>query len=735
MEGNGTIEAQDRTGVDSRFQVIGAVNCSSGGKSYTLGTWQTATPPIFRCNTGLGPLDNFGRTMVANLPTSIKIGVVPVAIGGCDIALFHKQNYGAYVATAPSWMIGNINAYGGNPYGRLVEVAKLAQKEGVIKGVLLHQGETNNMQQDWPNKVKAIYDNLINDLGLDPTKVPLLVGELVTTAQGGSCGGHNSVIAKVPSIIPNSHVISAANLAQNGDGLHFTPAAYRTLGQRYAEKMLTLLPPASNITVNFTSPANNTTAIEGIPINLTVSATATTGSISNVKFYDGTTLLNTDNSSPYTYSWTNASLGTHTIKAVATDNSGKTAETTISIKVNIPQAPYQGKTHIIPGTIQLEEFDVGGNGSAYMDDTPGSETGVTFRSDEDVDIENCTDAGAGYNIGWTSAGEWLEYTTEVTKAGKYDLQLRVACNGADRTVSVSMDGEAIATDIAVPNTAGWQTWQTVTVPNIELMPGKKVMRLTIGATDFVNLNYVTFVLKEEYVKEPFNGTAHLIPGRIEAEEYDKGGEGLGYHEANANGNQGSATLRNDEVDIEATQDVDGDYNIGYTLTGEWLEYTVNVTTTAEYDLDIRVAKDGTGGLFHIEIDGVDITGPISVPNTGGWQVWQTITLNDISLTAGEHVMRIEFDTDYTNLNYVEFKGLVTDYSSLEKNGYKIYPNPFSNEGLIIESTGLFKYDVFNMNGASIESGQGTDLKMIGESLEKGVYLLKINEKTVKIIKE
>jgi len=156
MEGNGVIEAQDQTGVDSRFQVMGAVNCT-GAKSYTIGKWTTATPPIVRCNTGLGPLDYFGRTMVANLPTNIKVGVVPVAIGGCDIALFDKVNYGAYVATAPSWMLGPINEYGGNPYARLVQVARLAQKDGVIKGILFHQGETNNGQQDWPNKVKAIY--------------------------------------------------------------------------------------------------------------------------------------------------------------------------------------------------------------------------------------------------------------------------------------------------------------------------------------------------------------------------------------------------------------------------------------------------------------------------------------------------------------------------------------------------------------------------------------------------
>nr|WP_081428662.1 sugar-binding protein [Cytophaga hutchinsonii] len=255
MEGNGVIEAQDQTAVNSRFQVMGAVNCT-GTKSYTTGKWTTATAPIVRCNTGLGPLDYFGRTMVSNLPANIKVGVVPVAIGGCDIALFDKVNYGSYVATAPSWMIGTINQYGGNPYARLVEVAKLAQKDGVIKGILFHQGETNNGQQDWPAKVKAIYDNLIKDLGLDPAKTPFLAGELVTTAQGGACGGHNSIIAKLPNVIPNAHVVSAAGLPHKGDNLHFTPASYRTFGERYAQLMLTL-PAYSNAQTAATNPIIN----------------------------------------------------------------------------------------------------------------------------------------------------------------------------------------------------------------------------------------------------------------------------------------------------------------------------------------------------------------------------------------------------------------------------------------------------------------------------------------------
>lgn len=246
--------------------------------------------------------------------------------------------------------------------------------------------------------------------------------------------------------------------------------------------------------VTFTSPTDNASFTQGTAITLTATATDADGSIASVKFYDGTTLLTTDNATPYTYSWTGATVGSHTVKAVATDNSGNTTEAVIMIKVNVPQGPYSGTAFPIPGTIQLEEFDKGGNGIAYMDNTPGSAVTpvVYYRTDEDVDIETCTDAGGGYNLGYTTAGEWLEYTVNVQSAGNYDLDIRAAASGDGRTVSFAMDGTTFANNVAIPNTAGWQTWTTVSVKNIPLTAGQKVMRLTIGATDYVNLNFVKF---------------------------------------------------------------------------------------------------------------------------------------------------------------------------------------------------------------------------------------------------
>jgi len=238
MEGNAKIQPQDTT-VDSRFQVLSVLDCKDLGR--IKGQWYPAVPPLCRCNTGLTPSDYFGRTLVENTPKKIKIGVINVAVGGCRIELFDKDNYQNYVTTAPGWMKGIISQYDGNPYGKLVEMAKIAQQSGVIKGILMHQGESNTNDSIWPAKVKVVYENLLRDLDLDAKKVPLLAGEVVNADQAGICASMNNIIDKLPETIPTAHVVSSAGCTDGPDNLHFNAEGYRELGRRYAATMLPLL--------------------------------------------------------------------------------------------------------------------------------------------------------------------------------------------------------------------------------------------------------------------------------------------------------------------------------------------------------------------------------------------------------------------------------------------------------------------------------------------------------------
>lgn len=239
MEGAAKFETQDTTAVDQRFRLLEAVNCDNLNR--TKGNWYTAVPPLTRCKTGLGPVDYFGRTLVASLPKNIKIGVINVAVGGCKIELFDKENYQSYTATAPDWMKGMLAEYEGNPYARMVEMAKIAQQSGIIKGILLHQGESNTGDKAWPEKVKSVYENLLKDLKLEAKNTPLLAGEVVNADQGGVCASMNAIIATLPQTIPNAHVISSAGCPDGPDNLHFSAEGYRMLGKRYGEKMLSLL--------------------------------------------------------------------------------------------------------------------------------------------------------------------------------------------------------------------------------------------------------------------------------------------------------------------------------------------------------------------------------------------------------------------------------------------------------------------------------------------------------------
>ena len=274
MEGNASWESMDNT-VDDRFKML--ATCNFDNPKRTMGNWYTAKCPIVSPMGKLGPSDYFGRTMVAALPKGVKVGVVAVAMGGSPIEAFYKdtgknliaQKSGEWWAQLANWY------YAGDPYKRLVEMAKKAQEVGVIKGILLHQGCSNNGDSNWPNMVKKIYDDILKDLNLNGDTIPLFVGETERQNMGGSCYAHNTVVAKVPNVIKNSYVISSEQLPGNGqDSWHFSAAGYRIFGKRYAFKALqvmgkeTQMDPEYQMNASlkkFFTPKSVSTTIQGKP--------------------------------------------------------------------------------------------------------------------------------------------------------------------------------------------------------------------------------------------------------------------------------------------------------------------------------------------------------------------------------------------------------------------------------------------------------------------------------------
>jgi len=234
MEGAAKPEAQDMKSPGPRFLLMPAVDFPEQGRK--KGEWCEAVPPLCRPGTGLTPADWFGRTMIESLPENIKIGVIHVAIGGIDIKGFLPDSIKEYAEKkAPGWMKGMLAAYDNNPYKRMVELAKKAQKDGVIKGILMHQGETNTGDPKWAGMVKQVYDNLCSELQLKPEEVNLYAGNIVQADGKGVCIGCKKQIDELPNTLHTAQIISSDGCTNGPDRLHFDAAGYRELGCRYAE--------------------------------------------------------------------------------------------------------------------------------------------------------------------------------------------------------------------------------------------------------------------------------------------------------------------------------------------------------------------------------------------------------------------------------------------------------------------------------------------------------------------
>ncbi len=235
MYGSTDIEVQDSL-IPLRYKMI----ASTQSTKRNLGEWYDAFPPLFNAYSGLSPADYFGRTMARHMENDITVALVPVAVPGSDIRLFDKDLYLDYLEDheGENWYHNILNDYGCNPYQRLIFLTKEAQKCGVIKGIILHQGERNTGDNAWPEYVKRVYENILADLSLKAEDVPLIAGEVAHADYNGTCAAMNKIIDELPRTIRTAYVVSSQGCPVKDDHTHFNSEGVRTLGRRYAEKML-----------------------------------------------------------------------------------------------------------------------------------------------------------------------------------------------------------------------------------------------------------------------------------------------------------------------------------------------------------------------------------------------------------------------------------------------------------------------------------------------------------------
>jgi hypothetical protein len=311
------------------------------------------------------------------------------------------------------------------------------------------------------------------------------------------------------------------------------------------------------------------------------------------------------------------------------------------------EGPFGGTAAAIPGTVQAENYDAGGQGIAY-DVSSINGSANSYRSDG-VDLETSSDTGGGDDLGWTTGGQWFNYTVKVATAGTYTVTFRVASqSGATDAFHISnSSGTDLSGTVSVPVTGGWQTWANVTA-TVTLSAGLQTLTVNQDNAGW-NLNWISFTAASTG-EAPYGGTAAPVPGTVQAENYDTGGQGVAYDVTSTNGSANS--YRSDGIDLEASTDTGGGYDLGWTTSNQWFKYTLNVATAGTYTVTFRVAAESAiSDAFHISnSSGTNLSGSVAVPNTGGWQTWANVVAT-VTLPAGVQTLTFDQDNAGWNLNY------------------------------------------------------------------------------------
>lgn len=279
------------------------------------------------------------------------------------------------------------------------------------------------------------------------------------------------------------------------DSRSLLTAIYNTINNNISEPV-----------VEITSPEENQIFPLNDVISLKATAEDTLTPVSNVSFYANGTLIFKDNAAPYVYNWTPTAAKNYTLSAVATNEDGYSSVAELAISVRAPQGPYKS-TLTIPGVIQAENYDVGGQDSSYSDIDIINQGGQ-YRTDA-VDIENTNDGGPGsINVGWIETGEWLEYSVSVDSTTTYRLDTRIASESGGGEFHIELNSTDVTGSITVSSTGGWQDWTTLRTEDIELTAGDYILRFAVDKGGF-NLNHFAFYLANVDCNGDLDGEASL----------------------------------------------------------------------------------------------------------------------------------------------------------------------------------------------------------------------------------
>jgi hypothetical protein len=309
--------------------------------------------------------------------------------------------------------------------------------------------------------------------------------------------------------------------------------------------------------------------------------------------------------------------------------------------------PYSSQPAVIPGRVEAEKYDLGQSGAAYWDTTVGN-SGGAFRNDGDVDIRSISDFGSGYAVTQIAAGEWLRYTVNVSETAVYCLYFRASAVSDNIPVTVKLDGQSLGT-VWVNSTGSENTFQTFMLNDLPLEAGSwRVLELSFPAGG-LEVNWLEF----QKQNSPWNGASAILPGRVEAENFDYGGPGYAYFDTTV-GNSSGAYRTYESVDAASIVDNTAGYAVDSIETGEWLTYTVS-SQSAVRDCYVRVASVQDGGQIRIWLD-EQLLATVAVPNTGSLDTWQSVIVPAVELPEkSAAVLKLEFVGGGFRLNWIDFQ--------------------------------------------------------------------------------
>lgn len=344
--------------------------------------------------------------------------------------------------------------------------------------------------------------------------------------------------------------------------------------------------------------------------------------------------------------------------------------------------PYTDLPIALPGTIQAEEYDLGVDGVGYHDTTTGN-SGGQLRTDG-VDIAASTDTGGGHDVVDFTTGEWLHYSVDIQVDTNYTLVLRYKA-AATAQVRLSIDG----VDLGEHTLTGGSGYRDHTISGLGLPQGGDLLKIEVTAGTLTAFNKLTANAEQT----PYYYSPITLPARIQLEDFDRGGEGVAYHDTDAR-NQGAITqwlgdYRSEGVDtasVAKAGEVDGGYVTGWEQIGEWLEYTVTMPSAGTLPYTFRY-KGGGKIRFYAQDGTTARSAQLTLTSSGSW----TTADGTISLPAGQQVIRLAIEGTGFNANWVQIGTPVEKKRTLvlsvrDSGGTAV------SSGLEVRQGGVLRYD-------------------------------------------